>query len=111
MTVHDIAAPDAIPVVDYKTITTSKSRRPFSGYSVPRSRQFQTAYRRDGDTRIIIDLPTGIFGSGPDLDAAISDFHTAAAEHLDVLERQIELSAELAAQREYLRKRVRRSGG
>ena len=78
-------------------------------YRVPRGRKrFQLQRQREGDTFLVTDLPTGIFGSGSDLNAAIRDFYVAAAEHLDVLERQDELSDELAAQREYLRARVRR---
>ena len=49
---------------------------------------------------------TGIFGSGPDREAAVEDFERALREHFDVLERQDELSDDLAAQFGYLRQRL-----
>jgi hypothetical protein len=49
---------------------------------------------------------TGIFGSGPDRDAAVEDFERALREHLDVLGRQAELSDDLTAQLVYLRQRL-----
>ena len=52
------------------------------------------------------DLETGIFGSGHDPQAALVDFEAALHEHLDVLERQPALTAELEAQLRYLRVRL-----
>jgi len=49
---------------------------------------------------------TGIFGSGPDRDTAVKGFERALREHLDVLERQAELSDDLTAQLVYLRQRL-----
>ena len=54
------------------------------------------------------DPETGIFGSGATEAAAHEDFRRALAEHLDVLERQDSLSAELLAQLSYLRWRQQR---
>jgi hypothetical protein len=52
------------------------------------------------------NVETGIFGSGPDRDAAFADFERALREHFDVLESQNELSEDLAAQLIYLRQRL-----
>lgn len=52
------------------------------------------------------DLHTGIFGAGDDVDTATDDFHLALREHLDVLERQPDLSEGLEAQLRYLRDRI-----
>ena len=52
---------------------------------------------------IVRDVETGIFGTGPDAAAAHQDLERALREHLDVLERQEELSSELTAQLAYLR--------
>lgn len=58
--------------------------------------------------RILIDeRRTAICGEGPTHLDAIRDFQRAVREHLDVLERQPELSPELADQLDYLRARVR----
>ena len=54
----------------------------------------------------IHDPVTGIFGSGPDRETAHADFERALREHLDVLERQHELSPELSSQLAYLRQRL-----
>lgn len=77
-------------------------------YPVARPKRFQLQYRRDGATRVVVDLPTGIWGAGSDVGAAMRDFRVAAREHLDVLERQERLSEELVAQRDYLRERIPR---
>lgn len=50
------------------------------------------------------DLATGIFGAGATMDEAYHDCLVAQREHLDVLERQPELSKDLAEQLEYLRR-------
>ena len=52
------------------------------------------------------DPQTGIFGSGPDRDAAFDDFGHALHEHYDVLARQDALSEELTLQLAYLRQRL-----
>lgn len=49
------------------------------------------------------DIATGIFGSGSSEAEALRDFYSALFEHRDVLERQSELSDDLAAQLAYLR--------
>jgi hypothetical protein len=49
------------------------------------------------------DLETGIFGSGADPEAAQTDFERALREHRDLLERQDDLSPELAVQLAYIR--------
>jgi hypothetical protein len=69
---------------------------------------FSLELRRGDGYWTVTDGPTGIFGQGSDVLAAIRDFSSAVAEHLDVLERQRELSEELAWQLDYLRARVRR---
>ena len=51
-----------------------------------------------------VDPETGIFGSGPDRDAALEDLRQALHEHLEVLDRQEALSEELWAQLVYLRR-------
>lgn len=55
---------------------------------------------------IVRERETGIFGHAVDLSDALRDFGTAVKEHLDVLERQPELSPDLSWQLEYLRARV-----
>jgi len=52
------------------------------------------------------DVETGIFGTGPDAQAAHRDFERALREHRDVLERQEELSPELTVQLAYLRELI-----
>lgn len=70
---------------------------------------FAYEFRQEDDGYWIVrDTETGIFGHGDDLPAAVADFHIAAAQHLDVLEREPALSEELSRQREYLRARIRR---
>lgn len=77
-------------------------------YPVARPKRFQLEYRRDGATRVVVDLTTGIWGAGSDVNSAMRDFRAAANQHLDVLERQGRLSEELVAQRDYLRERIPR---
>jgi predicted RNase H-like HicB family nuclease len=60
------------------------------------------------DYWIVRDTETGIFGHGDTPSDALADFHRAAAQHLDVLEREPALSEELTHQYEYLRDRIRR---
>lgn len=50
------------------------------------------------------DRSTGIFGVGPTLGDAFSDLAAALVEHRDVLERQDQLSPELARHLEYLQR-------
>lgn len=69
---------------------------------------FNIRFERGDGYWIVTDRPTGIFGQGEDALAAVQDFQTAVSEYLDVLERQPELSEELAWQLDYLRSRVRR---
>lgn len=132
MTVHDVGTPDvAAPEVPpsrpvrapsapgfrvaqsrpgrrYRTVKR-RPPRSLTRYRATRRRpRFKLAYRNTGGTRVIVDLPTGVFGAGPDIRAALQDFAEAATAHLDVLERQPELSDELLSQRDYLRERVRR---
>lgn len=71
--------------------------------AVPPAGEFQ----RHDDYWVFRDLETGVFGQAPDLLGALDDFQVAAREHLDVLERQQELSEDLARQRDYLRTRIR----
>jgi hypothetical protein len=56
---------------------------------------------------LVVERRTAIYGEGPTHLDAIRDFQRAIREHLDVLERQPELSPELADQLDYLRPRVR----
>lgn len=69
---------------------------------------FSIRFERGDGYWVVTDRPTGIFGQGEDVLAAVQDFQAAVSEHLDVLERQAALSEELAWQLEYLRARVRR---
>jgi hypothetical protein len=69
---------------------------------------FSIRFERGDGYWVVTDRPTGIFGQGEDVLAAVQDFQAAASEHLDVLERQAALSEELTWQLEYLRARVRR---
>jgi hypothetical protein len=54
------------------------------------------------------DLETGIFGSGPSVEAAHEAFVRALEEHFDVLNAQDALTADLNAQLAYLRQRLSR---
>jgi hypothetical protein len=77
-------------------------------YTVGVSPSFELQMERGDGHFTVIDGPTGIFGQGETVSAAIRDFFMAVSEHLDVLERQSALSEELAWQLEYLRARLRR---
>ena len=67
---------------------------------------FDIDIRREQDYWTVVDRETGIFGHGDDPLEALREFNRAAAEHLDVLERQPELSDELTDQLSYLRERI-----
>lgn len=129
MTVHDVTppTPEEIPKPAFRQpVSTSEAPLmvmldpnkyktiepiPAEGsqvYDVARPKRFQLEYRRDGENRVVVDLPTGIWGAGSDVNAAMRDFRVVAREHLDVLERQERLSEELVAQRHYLRERIPR---
>jgi predicted RNase H-like HicB family nuclease len=73
----------------------------------PLSDRFEVRWERSGDSWIARDVPTGIFGHGPTVEAAVSDLQRALREHLDVLEREPALSEALAQQLAYLRQRLR----
>src|SRR5437879_532405 len=60
----------------------------------------------DGDYLVASDTTTGIFGVGETLADTFSDLARALGEHRDLLERQPQLSPGLAAQLEYLRRRL-----
>jgi hypothetical protein len=99
------SSPDRLVPVTYQT-----SREPPSyvleAAKMPPS--FSIRLERGDGYVIVTDRPTGIFGQGEDVLAAVQDFQAAVSEHLDVLERQSALSEELTWQLEYLRARVRR---
>lgn len=78
-----------------------------NSYTVRSRPMFDLALERDAGMWIVSDRATAIHGSGETIPAALNDFRTAAAEHLDVLQRQDSLTAALTAQVEYLRTRLR----
>lgn len=94
---------DAMPG---KTYVAEATDRP--GYSVVAYEGFSLKADFDSDGVVIRDTETGIFGVGESPLDALRDFERAAEEHLDVLERQAGLSADLERQREYLRRRLSR---
>lgn len=67
---------------------------------------FDLSLARSGEHWTVTDRETGIHGVGASPSEALADFRTAANEHLDVLERQEALSADLVAQLDYLRARL-----
>jgi hypothetical protein len=77
-------------------------------YTISVSPAFELTLHRGDGYWTVTDAPTGIYGQGDDISAAIRDFLAAVAEHLDTLERQTSLSEVLAWQLAYLRERVRR---
>jgi hypothetical protein len=81
-------------------------QRPEFSYAIPLRPGFDLDVDRAGGRWTLVDRETGIFGSGDDPSAAIRDFFRAVQEHLDVLQRQPELTDELTAQLTYLRHRV-----
>jgi hypothetical protein len=78
----------------------------FAGTILTRSTSFSSLFEaQETDAGWTIrDVETGIFGAGATDADALRDFFAALDEHRDVLERQPALSAELAAQLEYLRR-------
>ena len=92
--------PDLVTYVPVETADTSYV------FAVTASFQLAIEWSGESESWVVRDVPTGVFGQGSTLSEAVRDFQVAAAEHLDVLERQPELSAALAAQRDYLRERV-----
>jgi hypothetical protein len=75
-----------------------------SAPSVP----YDLAVEWGGESWAVWDRPTGIYGWGQTLTAAIADFRQAVHEHLDVLERQEALSDDLRWQLRYLHDRANR---
>lgn len=53
----------------------------------------------------VADARTGVFGSGPDPQAALADLRVATREHREVLEQQEHLSPALQRQLEQLQRR------
>ena len=77
-----------------------------ASYTVPGRPGFRLEVRRSGEVWMVVDAETGIHGVGETQSDALSDFFTAAGEHLDVLERQgTSLAADLVRQLHYLRER------
>ena len=68
---------------------------------------YQFTYEDEGYW-VVRDPQTGIFGHGAEPSEALADFHLAAVQHLEVLEQEPALSAELSWQLEYLRARIER---
>ena len=75
-------------------------------YVVPARPRFDLVPGRSGGRWTVVDRQTGIHGTGDTPTEALADFQQAAAEHLDVLERQSALSDDLVDQRDYLRIRL-----
>lgn len=67
---------------------------------------FELALAKSETGWTIEDRPTGVHGFGETPSDALADFRAAAAEHLDVLERQDALSEGLRLQLDYLRARL-----
>lgn len=87
---------------------TSKERGSRASYNlVPRPGFKLRPIRGDGYW-IVEDTETGIHGDAENVQGALREFYRAANEHLDVLERQSELSDELTHQLKYLQQRIRR---
>jgi hypothetical protein len=76
-------------------------------YAVQALPPLELDWRRIDTGVVVRDVPTGIFGVGPDVSSALADAMVAVREHLDVLRRQPHLSADLRAQFEYLSERIR----
>jgi hypothetical protein len=90
-------------------VETQRGKRAYSGLQ-SLMRQSLLSYSAAFDVAesdgvwTVTDRETGIFGAGPDEDAALRDFVSALTEHRDVLERQEALSEELETQLRYLRR-------
>lgn len=80
----------------------------YTSYKITPAPSFDFKLQRGGDYWIVRDRQTGIYGDAENLSEALEEFYRAAAQHLDVLERQDALSEELSWQLNYLRTRVRR---
>lgn len=76
------------------------------GYVVAWQAHFELDLAKSETGWTIEDRPTGIHGFGDTPSDALADFRSAAAEHLDVLERQDALSENLRQQLDYLRDRL-----
>lgn len=86
-----------------------KIYRTNSGVGVDLATPFSYAFDFDENGYWYVrDTETGIFGHGETPSGALEDFYVAAAQHLDVLEREPALSGELSRQLEYLRARIQR---
>lgn len=77
-------------------------------YKVTANISFDFVLERGDGYWTVSDAETGIYGDADDVLGALEDFYRAAAQHLDVLERQDSLSPDLSRQLDYLRARVRR---
>src|SRR5262245_58196206 len=96
------------PVVIDSNVRYALLEAPAFSYTVPGGPAFLVSLEREGDRWIVVDRETGIHGSGSEPSEAIEDFARALQEHMDVLERQDELSDDLARQLDYLQSRLRR---
>lgn len=90
-------------------VKTSPATGQWSGFaSVGVSRSTSVSILTDAEESevgwTVRDIATGIFGVGATMGEAYYDLLVAQREHLDVLERQPELSKDLAEQLEYLRR-------
>jgi hypothetical protein len=70
------------------------------------SSSFPDILEQHGDSWTVRSPETGIFGSGPDPQAAYDDFRRALREHFEVLSAQDSLSEALEAQLLYLKQRL-----
>ncbi len=75
-------------------------------YTVQPGPRFDLVEERGDGYVVIHDVPSGIYGCGESPARAQADFKQAAHEHLDVLNRQPDLSEDLRWQRDYLRVRL-----
>jgi hypothetical protein len=85
-------------------LSVSRSKAVFSSaIGAMSSAMGGTLVEQAGSNWTATDLRTGVFGVGTDKESALEDLRVALDEHLDMLERQPELSQGLRAQLEYLR--------
>jgi hypothetical protein len=79
---------------------------PAEAYTLRARPGFPIDVEHDGGVWILADPETGVHGAGETPSDAVRDFFRAVHEHVEVLERQAELSADLQAQLSYLRDRL-----
>src|SRR5262245_40138696 len=98
--------------IDFGVFVTRPGRalhplvRPEASYVVPQRPVFDLVHERTETGWVVLDRATGIHGYGSDPLTAALDFRNAVREHLEMLERQQDLSEALEQQLRYVRDRV-----